>query len=158
MSTQLTIRDLHPSEFDALGQLLVEAYSNLDGFPKPADQPHYYEMLANIGAFTEKPSTRVLVAISPKGHLVGGVVYFGDMLHYGSGGIETSIRGESGIRVLGVDPGIGGLGPARPWPALASSLPKRRATPSHPPHPGNAHRMGPPRLGFARSETWTSHL
>ena len=106
MSTPLTVRDVHPSEFDVLGQLLVEVYSNLDGFPKPADQPHYYEMLANIGAFAEKPSTRVLVAISPEGHLVGGVVYFGDMAQYGSGGIATSIRGASGIRLLGVDPEV----------------------------------------------------
>ena len=104
MSAQLTIRDLHPTEFDALGRLMVEVYSNLDGFPKQADQPHYYDMLAGIGRFTEKPSTRVLVAMSPDAHLVGGVVYFGDMAQYGSGGIATSIKNASGIRLLGVDP------------------------------------------------------
>ena len=104
MSAQLTIRDLHPTEFDALGRLMVEVYSNLDGFPKPADQPHYYDMLAGIGRFTEKPSTRVLVAFSPDEHLVGGAVYFGDMAQYGSGGIATSSKNASGIRLLGVDP------------------------------------------------------
>ena len=71
MNPQLTVRDLLPSESDALGRLLVEAYSKLEGSPTPAEQPKYYEMLANIGRFTEKPAARVLVAISPEGDLVG---------------------------------------------------------------------------------------
>jgi ribosomal protein S18 acetylase RimI-like enzyme len=104
MLNQLVIRDLHPTEFDALGRLMVEVYSKLDGFPTPEVQPHYYEMLAGIGHFAEKPSTRVLVAVLPDGTLVGGVVYFGEMAQYGSGGSATSIKGASGIRLLGVDP------------------------------------------------------
>jgi ribosomal protein S18 acetylase RimI-like enzyme len=104
MTSQLTIRDLHPSEFDALGKLMIEVYSNLEGFPTPAEQPRYYELLANIGRFTEKPATRVLVALSHGGDLMGGVVYFGDMAQYGSGGTATSVKGASGIRLLGVDP------------------------------------------------------
>ena len=55
MSAPLEVRDVRPAEFDALGRLMVEVYSGLDGFPKPADQPRYYEMLAGIGRFTEKP-------------------------------------------------------------------------------------------------------
>ena len=155
MSAQLTIRDLHPSEFDALGQLLVEAYSNLDGFPKPADQPHYYEMLANIGAFTEKPSTRVLVAISPKGHLVGGVVYFGDMLHYGSGGIATSIRGASGIRLLGVDPEYRKSGAGKALASACIQLAQEKGHSQVILHTTQAMRIAwglYERLGFARSE------
>jgi ribosomal protein S18 acetylase RimI-like enzyme len=100
----LTIRDLRPDEFTALGQLMVDVYSSLDGFPTPAEQPRYYELLANIGRFTEKPDTRVLVAVSDDGELVGGVVYFGDMAHYGSGGIATTVSDASGIRLLAVDP------------------------------------------------------
>ncbi len=45
MTTPLTIRDLRPEEFDALGQLMVEVYSHLDGFPTPEEQPGYYELL-----------------------------------------------------------------------------------------------------------------
>lgn len=100
----MLIRDLHPSEFAALGQLMVDVYSRLDGFPTPAEQPRYYELLANIGRFAEKPQARVLVAVSDDGELIGGVVYFGDMAHYGSGGIATTVRDASGIRLLAVDP------------------------------------------------------
>jgi ribosomal protein S18 acetylase RimI-like enzyme len=115
MSTrpELTIRDARPDEFAALGRLLVEVYSRLEGFPTPAEQPGYYEMLANIGRFTEKPGARVLVAAQPNGELAGGVVYFGDMTHYGSGGSAPSIRSASGIRLLGVDPRHRGLGAGR---------------------------------------------
>ena len=61
MNIALNIRDAEPNEFDALGRLLVEVYANLDGFPSPADQPHYYEMPADIGRFSQRrlwdPST-----------------------------------------------------------------------------------------------------
>jgi Acetyltransferases len=101
-SATLTIRDLRPAEFDTLGELMVEVYSSLEGFPTPQEQPHYYELLANIGRFAEKPRARVLVAESDQGALVGGIVYFGDMAEYGSGGIATSVKCASGIRLLGV--------------------------------------------------------
>ena len=112
-SSRLTIRDARPEEFAALGGLLVEVYSGLDGFPTVAEQPQYYELLANIGRFTERPGTRLLVAIAPQGELAGGVVYFGDMAHYGSGGVATSIRNASGIRLLGVSPRHRRLGAGR---------------------------------------------
>ena len=51
----LEIRDLQPAEYDALGRLMVQVYSSLDGFPTPLEQPHYYELLANIGRFAERP-------------------------------------------------------------------------------------------------------
>ena len=99
----LTIRDIEPTEFGALGALMVRVYSGLEGFPTPLEQPKYYELLANIGSFTERPGTRVLVALTAAGDLVGGVVYFGDMSQYGSGGIATTIENASGIRLLGID-------------------------------------------------------
>lgn len=40
----------------------------------------------------------------------GGVVYFGDMAQYGSGGSATSVTGASGIRLLGVSPQARGAG------------------------------------------------
>lgn len=104
MNSQWVIRDGNPDELNRLGRLLVQIYSALPDFPSIDEQPDYYDMLANIDRFTEKPSARMLVALSPNGGLVGGVVYFGDMADYGSGGTATSEPNASGIRLLGVDP------------------------------------------------------
>ena len=106
----LTIRDIASSEFEALGALMVRVYSGLEGFPTPLEQPKYYELLANIGRFTERPGARVLVAVTPEKELVGGVVYFGDMTQYGSGGIAGTIENASGIRLLVVDPAFRNAG------------------------------------------------
>ena len=113
MQPALQIRDIRREEFQAFGQLLVDVYSSLAGFPTPAEQPSYYQMLANIGSFTEKKDARVLVAILDGCGLVGGVVYFGDMAEYGSGGIATTVRDAAGIRLLGVSPKHRGLGTGR---------------------------------------------
>lgn len=106
----LTLRDLRPEEGPALGRLLVAVYSALEGFPTPEEQPGYYAMLADIGAFAAKPGVRVLVARTDQDRLAGGVVYFGDMAQYGSGGTATQERDAAGIRLLGVDPDVRGLG------------------------------------------------
>jgi GNAT superfamily N-acetyltransferase len=98
----MLIRNAHASEFDELGKLMVEAYSQLDGFPKPHEQPKYYNMLANIGEFASIPKTELLVAISPEGKITGGVVYFGDMQYYGSGGTATQEKNAAGFRLLAV--------------------------------------------------------
>ena len=155
MSVQPTIRDIHPGEFHPLGQLMVEVYSNLDGFPKPADQPHYYEVLADIGRFTEKPSTRVLVAHSAEGELVGGVVYFGDMAEYGSGGTATAIKDASGIRLLGVDPKFRNSGAGRALANACIQLAREKGHSQVILHTTQAMRVAwglYERLGFARSE------
>lgn len=106
----MLVRELKPQESDALGELMVRIYSQLPGFPSPSEQPDYYEMLRNIGAFAEKPGAKVLVAHSADGTLLGGVVYFGDMAHYGSGGTATAETQASGFRLLGVDPQARGSG------------------------------------------------
>ncbi|HKH90246.1 MAG TPA: GNAT family N-acetyltransferase [Gemmatimonadaceae bacterium] len=151
----LTIRDLRPSEFDALGRLMVGVYSQLDDFPTPAEQPSYYEMLANIGRFTEKPDTRVLVAVTPEDELVGGVVYFGDMAHYGSGGIATSIRDASGIRLLGVDSRFRGSGAGRALTNACTQLAREAGHSQVILHTTQAMGIAwalYERMGFARSE------
>ena len=89
---------------------MVAVYSQLKGFPGPSEQPNYYKMLANIGEFTEKPKTELLVAVSEEGKVVGGVVYFADMNYYGSGGTATQEKNASGFRLLAVDPSARGLG------------------------------------------------
>ena len=110
MSTSFTIRDIRRDEHATLGGLMVRVYSGLDGFPTPLEQPRYYELLANIGQFTERPGARVLIALTAENELAGGVVYFGDMAEYGSGGIATTVADASGIRLLAVDPRFRGSG------------------------------------------------
>ena len=65
MSTsEFTIRNAKPEEYQYIGALMVKVYSALDGFPKPHQHPKYYEMLANVGDLTAKPGTELLVAVS----------------------------------------------------------------------------------------------
>ncbi len=105
-----TIRNARESEFKKIGKLMVEVYSSLEGFPKPSEQPAYYDTLANIGGFTKKPNTQLLVAISHEGNLLGAVLYFDDMQYYGSGGTATQEKNASGFRLLAVSPSARGLG------------------------------------------------
>ena len=125
LQTDLQIRDLHASEAEALGQLLVQVYSQLPGFPSPTEQPGYYTMLANIGQFTTRPLTQVLVALHDN-KLVGGVVYFGDMAQYGSGGSATSVPNAAGIRLLAVDPQARGLGVGKALTAACIALARQQ--------------------------------
>jgi len=104
------IRNAVPSEFEKIGKLMVQVYSQLEGFPTELEQPNYYKMLANIGELTNKPETELLVAISSDEKIMGGVVYFSDMQYYGSGGIATKEQNASGFRLLAVDPLARGKG------------------------------------------------
>ncbi len=109
-----TIRNADPSEFFEIGKLMVQVYSQLEGFPKESEQPGYYKMLANVGELTNKPVTELLVAVSAEGKIAGAVVYFNDMKYYGSGGTATKEENAAGFRLLAVDPlarghGIGKL-------------------------------------------------
>ena len=105
----LQVREARQDEHETLGRLMVAVYSALDGFPRPDEQPRYFEMLANIGRFAAKKDAMLLVAASAD-QLAGGVVYFGDMAEYGSGGRATTVRNASGIRLLAVDPAFRGMG------------------------------------------------
>lgn len=105
-----TVRNAKPHEFPEIGKLMVQVYSQLEGFPKEADQPEYYKMLANVGTLTNKPETELLVAVSPEGTIAGAVVYFGDMQYYGSGGTATKAQNSSGFRLLAVRPDARGKG------------------------------------------------
>ncbi len=107
---EFIIRNAQPAEFEQIGKLMVQVYSQLEGFPKQSEQPAYYEMLSNIGKMTDKPDTELLVAVSPDGQILGGVVYFGDMRYYGSGGTATGEKNAAGFRLLAVDPAARGRG------------------------------------------------
>jgi ribosomal protein S18 acetylase RimI-like enzyme len=155
MTPQLTIRDLRPHESDALGRLLVEVYSTLEGFPTPEEQPRYYELLANIGRFTEKKGARVLVAVSTTGELMGGVVYFSDMAEYGSGGTATSLKNASGIRLLGVHPTFRHLGAGKALTNACIELAQAKGHAEVVLHTTQVMRIAwglYERLGFTRSE------
>lgn len=97
-----SIRNAHPSEFQFIGQLMVKVYSQLDGFPKPTEQPQYYKLLENVGDFTQKPGVELLVAVASDGTIDGAVVFFNDMQYYGSGGIATQEKNTAGFRLLAV--------------------------------------------------------
>lgn len=110
METHFTVRNAKPEDFSRIGELLVDSYSRLEGFPGKEEQPDYYEMLANIGELTKRPATQLLVAVSRQGEIGGCVVYFSDMKQYGSGGTATKVKNASGFRLLAVDPPFRGKG------------------------------------------------
>ncbi|APG59913.1 GNAT family N-acetyltransferase [Christiangramia salexigens] len=97
-----TIRNAKPNEYKAIGELMVEVYSRLEGFPKRDEQPDYYNMLENIGEITKNPGTELLIAVEADEQILGAVVYFSDMKYYGSGGTATQEKNASGFRLLAV--------------------------------------------------------
>ena len=109
-SQEHIVRDASVNEFPQIGDLMVNVYSQLEGFPSIKEQPDYYKMLTNIGRLTENPKTRLLVAVSSNGKIGGAVVYFGDMKYYGSGGTATREKNAAGFRLLAVDPSSRGQG------------------------------------------------
>jgi ribosomal protein S18 acetylase RimI-like enzyme len=125
--TSLTIREILPQEHESLGLLMVDAYSNLVGFPSPDEMPEYYEMLTNIGSLNTQPKTKVLVAISAQDTIVGGVVYFEDMSQYGAKGAAALEENASGIRLLGADPKESGRGIGRALTNMCIELAQEKA-------------------------------
>lgn len=110
MKTAIIFREALPSEFEAVGQLMIDVYSQLEGFPSKQEMPDYYEMLANVGNFTEKPETKIIVALSSDNTLCGGVVYFANIKDYAAGGKDMQINNASGIRLLAVNSKARGMG------------------------------------------------
>src|SRR5215213_8352202 len=71
------IRNAKPDEFEQLGKLMVEVYSGLEGFPKEKEQPAYYEMLLNIGEFTNQPGTELRrISVVSRGYRNEGSGYW----------------------------------------------------------------------------------
>ncbi len=109
----VSVREARPEEFAPLGALLVEAYAALPGFPSPEQNPAYYGNLRHIGALTHKPGVQLLAAQDDLGRLLGGVVYFADLAHYGAGNWGDTLAGWAGFRFLGVGPQTRGTGAGR---------------------------------------------
>jgi GNAT superfamily N-acetyltransferase len=106
----IVIRNALNFEFEEIGKLMINVYSQLDGFPSELDQPIYYNMLKNIGDLTLKPKTELLAAANNNNSILGAVVYFGDMAYYGSGGTASKELESAGFRLLAVDKSARGLG------------------------------------------------
>ncbi|KGO90050.1 GNAT family N-acetyltransferase [Flavobacterium suncheonense] len=154
-TTEFTIRNAKPEEYQNIGALMVKVYSALDGFPKPHQHPKYYEMLANVGELTNKPGTEILVAVSSEGNIAGVVVYFGDMQYYGSGGTATQEKNAAGFRLLAVDDSQRGKGIGKLLTMFCLEKAKQQQLPQMIIHTTNA--MKPAwrmyeNIGFKRSE------
>ena len=98
----IIIRNAEVNEFEEVGKLMVDVYSQLEGFPKASEQPDYYRMLLNVGELTKNNGTKIIAAVDRKNKLLGAVVFFSDMQYYGSGGIATKEKGATGFRLLAV--------------------------------------------------------
>lgn len=101
------------SEYPQIGALMAEVYAQLDGFPSRDEQPGYYSLFDDLASLVSHEETEVITARRADGQLVAGVVYFGDMKHYGSGGTATTIENASGLRLLAVHASARGDGIGR---------------------------------------------
>lgn len=99
-SFAVAIRDAKAQEYEEIGQMMAHVYSGLEGFPKQSEQPEYYKVLFHVGDLAQNPGTRLLVAASPENHILGAVVFIGEMQYYGSGGIAPKERDATGFRLL----------------------------------------------------------
>ena len=110
ISSDIEVRALLNEEVQLFSQLVLSAYSSLEGFPSPKQQPGYYDLLSDLGIFSKNLSVRFLGAFSRNRELLGGVIYVGDMKEYGSGGIAPQIENASAIRFLVVNEDAQGMG------------------------------------------------
>ena len=99
MEDNIIIRQARTDEHHRLGQLLVEVYSTLPGFPAPEEQPRYFDYLLHIGERVNKKGSQLIIALNDKDDILGGVVYFSDLKYYGSGGSITKIKNGCGFRL-----------------------------------------------------------
>ncbi len=104
------IREAIPSEYSELGKLMVDVYSQLEGFPKQDEIPEYYYHLIHVGEFIKSPKVKLFVAVSEDGKVDGGLVYFGDLQYYGAGNKSMVNKDAAAFRLLAVNPHLRGLG------------------------------------------------
>lgn len=149
------IREAKIDEFAEVGNLMVDVYSQLEGFPKKEEQPNYYKTLANVGELTLKPKVKLLVAVSTKNAIDGAVVYFGDMLYYGSGGSATKEKHAAGFRLLAVSHKARGKGLGKLLTTYCIDLAKEESQKQLIIHSTKAMQIAwhmYEKLGFKRSE------
>lgn len=111
--SNLIIRNANPEEFDAIGKLMVDAYSALEGFPNAKEIPEYFDTLANIGRLTERPHTELIVAINSHEEVLGAVLYISNPKYYGVSKLDMNFTATSAFRLLAVSNYTRGLGVGR---------------------------------------------
>lgn len=104
------VREAKPSEYSQLGALMVDVYSQLEGFPSQTEIPDYYNNLRNVGEFKNSPKVKLFVAVSENGIVDGGLVYFGDLKYYGAAEESTHKQQAAAFRLLAVNPKTQGKG------------------------------------------------
>lgn len=107
---ELQIRNAESPDFDEVGKLLVEVYSQLKGFPNQLEQPAYYKLLAKVGDLADRPGAEIILAVSGDSKIVGAVVFFSEMEYYGSGGTAVKATNAAGFRLLAVQSAARGRG------------------------------------------------
>jgi len=153
--TKYIVREAENDEFAEVGSLMVDVYSQLEGFPKKEEQPNYYNTLANVGEFTLKPKVKLLVAVSERNTIDGAVVYFGDMQYYGSGGSATKEKNAAGFRLLAVSHEARGKGIGKLLTRYCIDLAKEESQQQLIIHSTKAMKIAwsmYEKLGFKRSE------
>jgi GNAT superfamily N-acetyltransferase len=97
-----TIRRTQPSEYRAVGNMIVAAYANLPGMPQPATEPDYYAMLADVHKRNSNQGIRVFVAACEDDEPIASVDFIHDMSQYGAATSASALRDAAGIRLLAV--------------------------------------------------------
>ncbi|NLR92135.1 MULTISPECIES: GNAT family N-acetyltransferase [Flammeovirga] len=112
MTSKVIIALANKSEFKELGELVINVYSKLEGFPQPDVYPDYYSTLANFGELVIDPSVKVFKAVYNQ-EILGMVIYFDNMEFYGSGGTAPEEKNAGGFRLLAVKESAKGKGVGR---------------------------------------------
>ena len=107
------IREALEEEYENIGKLTVEVYSNLPNMPSEDEMPKYYSLLRGTRKRAEMLTVKIFVAVGSQNELLGCVTFVGDMKYYASGGRAPSIKDSSGFRLLAVGPNARGLGVGR---------------------------------------------
>lgn len=97
----ITVRPAEREDFEALGDLLVDAYRSVPG---AQEEPAYWERLRDVAGRADDAA--VLVAVDGVGRLLGGVTY----VDAGAPFAELPNDDEVEIRMLGVGVGVQGRG------------------------------------------------
>ena len=113
IANKLVIREILLSEYDALGNLTIDVYSQLPEMPSKEVMPDYYGLLKNVKARANTPTVKIFSAYDEQNKMLGGVIFIGDMAYYGSGGSATTLKKSAGFRLLVVAPSAQGMGVGR---------------------------------------------
>lgn len=152
---QFNVREAINSEFEEIGELMVDAYSNLPGFLTIQTAPEYFEKLKNIGDLTRNPSIKIFAAVSDENEIGGAVVYFSDMQFYGSAGTATQVRDAGGFRFLAIHHNFRGHGLGKLLTNYCIQYAKREQQKQLVIHTTNAMKIAwgmYERMGFERSD------